>query len=47
MIKNADYVLTNSFHAVVFSIIFNKDFYLFERKQAGVANMFSGIEIIT
>lgn len=47
MIKNADYVLTDSFHAVVFSIIFNKDFYVFERKQAGVANMFSRIETIT
>lgn len=47
MIKNADYVLTDSFHAVVFSIIFNKDFYVFERKQAGVPNMFSRIETIT
>lgn len=47
MIKNAEYVLTDSFHAVVFSIIFNKDFYVFERKQVGVANMFSRIETIT
>ncbi|MCD8011871.1 MAG: polysaccharide pyruvyl transferase family protein [Lachnospiraceae bacterium] len=30
-IRNAEYVLTDSFHAVVFSLIFHKEFYAFER----------------
>lgn len=46
MIKNAAYVLTNSFHAVAFSIKFNKEFYVFDRKENGVAGMFSRIETI-
>ena len=47
MIQNATYVLTDSFHAVAFSIKFNKDFYVFDRKQDDVSNMFSRIETIT
>lgn len=47
MIQNASYVLTDSFHAVAFSIKFNKEFYVFDRKQDGVINMFSRIETIT
>ena len=47
MIQNASYVLTDSFHAVAFSIKFNKEFYVFDRKQDGVSNMFSRIETIT
>lgn len=47
MIKNAEYVLTDSFHAVAFSMKFNKEFYVFKREQAGVSNMFSRIETIT
>jgi Polysaccharide pyruvyl transferase. len=31
LIKNADYIITDSFHAVVFSIIFNKEFYVVNR----------------
>lgn len=46
MIKNAEYVLTDSFHAVAFSIKFNKEFYVFDRKK-GVSSMFSRIETIT
>lgn len=46
MIKNAAYVLTDSFHAVAFSIKFNKEFYVFDRKENGVAGMFSRIETI-
>lgn len=34
-IKYADYVFTNSLHAVCFSIIFKKQFYAFSRKYAG------------
>lgn len=47
MIQNASYVLTDSFHAVAFSIKFNKEFYVFDRKQDGVSSMFSRIEMIT
>ena len=47
MIQHAAYVLTDSFHAVAFSIKFHKDFYVFDRKQEGVASMFSRIETIT
>lgn len=31
IIKSAKYVLTDSYHAVIFSIIYNKEFYVFER----------------
>ena len=47
MIQNASYVLTDSFHAVAFSIKFNKEFYVFDRRQDGVSSMFSRIETIT
>ena len=47
MIKNAEYVVTDSFHATVFSIIFNKEFYVFQRQEDGVESMFSRIETIT
>ena len=47
LIKNAAYVLTDSFHAVAFSIKYHKEFYVFNRKQKGAANMFSRIETIT
>ena len=47
MIQNASYVLTDSFHAVAFSIKFNKEFYVFDRKQDGVSSMFSRIETVT
>ena len=33
LVSNAKYVLTNSFHAVAFSLIFNKKFYVFNRSQ--------------
>lgn len=46
VIKSASYVLTDSFHAFVFSLIFNKQFYVFNRKQEGFDNMFSRIEEI-
>ena len=47
MIQNATYVLTDSFHAVAFSLKFNKEFYVFDRKQDGVSSMFSRIETLT
>ena len=33
LVNNAKYVLTNSFHAVAFSLIFNKKFYVFNRSE--------------
>lgn len=43
LIKYADYVYTDSFHAVVFSIIFNKQFYVYERSTKGQTSMNSRI----
>lgn len=34
-IKNADYVVTNSFHGTAFSLIFNKELYVFDNKERG------------
>jgi len=34
-IKYANTIFTNSFHAICFSIIFNKNFYVFSRKNSG------------
>ncbi len=34
-IKNAETVVTNSFHGTAFSIIFNKDLYVFDNKSRG------------
>ena len=31
LIRNAEYVLTDSFHGTIFSILLEKEFYLFER----------------
>jgi len=33
LIKHAEYVVTNSYHGIIFSIIFNKQFYAFKREQ--------------
>lgn len=40
----ADYVLTDSFHCTVFSILFEKEFTVFRRKQEGFEKMYSRIE---
>lgn len=48
LIRNAELVLTDSFHACVFSIIFNTNFYIFERKQSETNNnMNSRIDTLT
>lgn len=47
LIQNAAYVLTDSFHAVAFSIKLHRQFYVFERKEASLVGMFSRIETIT
>ena len=38
LINNADYILTDSFHGTVFSIIFEKEFFVFNRKQKDTKN---------
>ncbi len=45
LIKNATYILTDSFHATAFSVIYEKQFFVFER--TGVATMGSRIESLT
>lgn len=45
LIRNAEYILTDSFHACVFSIIFEKNFYIFDRVSNG-KNMNSRIETL-
>lgn len=44
-IKHADYVLTDSFHGSVFSILFHKNFYVFSRNE-GAVSMNSRIETL-
>lgn len=34
-IKNAQYVVTNSFHGTAFSLVFNKELYVFDNKERG------------
>ena len=46
IIMKSELVLTDSFHAVAFSVKFNKDFYVFEREQKNMNNMFSRISDI-
>lgn len=43
LVRNSKYVLTDSFHACVFSIMFEKKFIAFERKDKYVTNMFDRI----
>ena len=44
LIDNAKYVFTDSFHCSVFSILFDKSFTVFRRKQSGFEKMFGRIE---
>lgn len=46
VVKHADYVLTDSFHGTVFSIKFEREFYVFHRKQQGMENMFTRISYL-
>lgn len=46
LIKNAVLVCTDSFHAGVFSIIYNRPFIVFERKRKGEVSMNSRIETL-
>ena len=46
-IKNAEYIITNSFHATVFSVIFNKMFVTFATKKSAsrMVDLLSGLGI--
>ncbi len=44
-IQHAEYVLTDSFHGTVFSILFHKNFYVFTRNEGNI-NMNSRIETL-
>lgn len=46
IIKNADLIITDSFHIMAFSIIFRKQFYVFERVEKGARDMFSRMRTI-
>lgn len=47
LIKNAEYVCTDSFHATVFSILYHKQFFVFERPSAkGYGKMNSRIDTL-
>ena len=48
LVKNAKFVLSNSFHATAFSIIFERQFRVFERKEkinTRMRDLLSGLEI--
>lgn len=44
LIDHAEYIFTDSFHCTVFSVLFDKEFTAFRRKQPGFENMFGRIE---
>ena len=44
ILHDADYVFTDSFHALAFSIKFHREFYVFERREKDQVNMFSRLE---
>lgn len=46
LVHNAEYVFTDSFHASVFSIIYNKRFLVFRRKENGMEGMFDRIQTL-
>lgn len=46
LFNNAELVLTDSFHACVFSIIFNKPFYVFDRNSKGMKSMNSRLDTL-
>lgn len=46
LVEHAKYILTDSFHACVFSIIFHKTFLVFRRQGIGYEKMFGRIETL-
>ena len=47
ILHDAEYVLTDSFHGLAFSIKFNKEFYIFRRKDSKSEDMFGRITSLT
>lgn len=46
LIHNASYVLTDSFHACVYSILFRRKFVVFQREDRFIKNMFERIKFL-
>ena len=46
MIKNAELILTDSFHATVFSILFHKQFFVYRRKHKNPEYMFTRLSTL-
>lgn len=46
LISHAEYIFTDSYHATVISMIFNKQFMIFKRVGTGYENMFGRLETI-
>lgn len=46
VLKHASYVLTDSFHGTLFSILFERQFFVFRRKEAGIKDMFARMETL-
>lgn len=46
LVENATCICTDSFHACVFSIIFEKKFVVYQRKESGMEKMFDRIECL-
>lgn len=46
LFNHAELILTDSFHACVFSMIFNKPFYVFNRSTVGMKNMNSRLDTL-
>lgn len=46
LFNHAEIILTDSFHACVFSMIFNKPFYVFDRNTVGMKNMNSRLDTL-
>ncbi|MGQ7867781.1 polysaccharide pyruvyl transferase family protein [Sunxiuqinia sp. sy24] len=43
LIKNAEYIITNSFHATVFSLIFEKEFFVYDRMDDNANSRMTGL----
>lgn len=46
LIDHSEYVFTDSYHATIFSLLFNKRFMIFRRKQRGREDMFGRLETL-
>lgn len=46
LFDNADYVVTNSFHGLAFSLIFQKEFYVFSKTTGGNSRLLDMLELV-